>query len=380
MKKLTFLLSLAVLLLMGSCAKEDPFSIDSGDKVIYKFTAELPGYIDSKAIGDGLNANELFFWVFDEQYHELSALRQRNIAFDNTGHATVEVPLTPGHTYSFAFWAQNKDCEVYTPSTSFIEIDYYDEENNPYLANDDMRDAFYALKKDIKVSAEGETVQETIYLRRPFSQLNYGISLDAFEAIKAAGVDLTGAKARVHVSKAYTKFGLLQGQPIETIDNWDDPLFELNVMPNGVPNDKLESTVWWEDPEGENSHWITYQYVWLSFNYFLTYLQPLPEGVSDFDKITTYIEIETADGQTFTSPEFENITVIGNKRTNILFDFFTEDVTFDVVINNYLDEPDYNVDVNANQNSPSHRPNQWTPFLNSNANYNGITIPKYIFK
>ncbi len=378
MKKLTFLLSLAAMLLMGSCAKEDPFGGGDGDTVIYKFTAQLPGYIDSRAIGDGECADELFFWVFDENNHELSTLRQRNISFDDNRTATVEVPLTPGHTYSFAFWAQNKDCKVYDPSTSFIAIDYYDDEGNPYLANDDMRDAFYALERNITVSTDGETVQRQVTLHRPFSQLNYGISPDAFDAIKAAGLDLTNAKARVYVSEAYTKFGLLEGQPIETDDNWDEVIFELAPMPGGVPNDKLLMTVWEEYEDGENGHWVPYNYVWLSFNYFLTTI-PESDNPNDFSKIKTWIEIETTDGQTFKSDEFKEVPVKGNKRTNILLDFFTTDVTFNVIIDQNFDDY-YNVDLNINPVSSSQGNNPKAPLKSNIASYNGISIPTYIFK
>ena len=376
MKQLTILFSLAVLLLMGSCAKEDPFSIDSGDKVIVKYTAKLPDYIDSRGIGDAECVDQLFFWVVDEQNHELSALRQRNVSFDANKTATVEVPLTPGHKYSFAFWAQDKDCEVYNPSTSFIEIDYYDEEGYPYLANDDQRDAFYALETNIEVSTEGEMVQREVTLHRPFSQLNYAISPEAFQAIKDAGVDLTNAKARVYVSEAYTKFGLLEGQPIETGDNWDEVYFEFNVMPNGVPNDKLENAKWQDDPEGEGGTWVAYD--WLSFNYFLTTI-PESNNFDDFSKITTWIEIETADGQTFKSQDFENVPVKGNKRTNILADFFTTDVTFNIFISEYFEEPDHNVDVTVNPIAPSQGPNPKAPLKSNIASYNGITIPTFNF-
>ena len=363
MRKLTLLLSLAVLLLMGSCAKDEPAG--GADKVIYKFTAQLPGYIDSRAIGDKDVADELFFWVFDEKNHELSALRQHNISFNNQGEASVEVPLTPGHTYSFAFWAQNKDCKVYDPNnTNYINIDYYGTEG-PIVANDDYRDAFYALKKDIKVSAEGETVQETITLRRPFSQLNYGISREAFDAIKAAGVDLTGAKAKVYVSKAFMKFGLLEGEPIEQSDNYDYVEFELNVMPDGIPNDLLQN-VWWEDPDGENSGYRNY--VWLSFNYFLT-------TVKDPSLIDTYIEIETADGHSFKSPVFANKSVQGNKRTNIVTDFFTEDVKFNVVIDDNFDDYDHVVNLVSYQTiSPSQLLSVNDPNGNYFVNGNGEEI------
>ncbi len=345
MKQLTILFSLAVLLLMGSCAKEDPFSIDSGDKVIYTFTAQLPGYIEGRAIGDGENANELFFWVYDENNHELSALRQHDIAFNNQGNAQVEVALTPGHTYSFAFWAQNKDCKAYNPYNSDrITIDYWGDDENPVLANDDLRDAFYALKKNITVGTNGETVQETISLRRVFTQLNYGIHPDAYNAVIAAGVDLTNAKARVTVSKAYTQFGLLEGEPIETVDNFvEDLTFEFNVMPNGIPHDLLKR-VWWDnpDPDGQSGY---INYVWLSFNYFLT-------TVADESLIDTKIEIETQDGKYFESPIYDSRVVQGNWRTNILVDFFTEDATFNVVIDQNFDDYDYNVDVTT-QGVPS---------------------------
>ena len=346
MKQLTFLLSLAVLLLMGSCAKEDPFSIDSDEKVIYEFTAQLPGYIDSRGIGDGECADELFFWVYDENNHELSALRQHNIAFNNQGIAKVDVSLTPGHTYSFAFWAQHKDCKAYNPNNpDRIMIDYWGDDENPVLANDDLRDAFYAFKPNITVGANGETVQETISLRRVFTQLNYGIHPDAFNAIKNAGFDLTDAQVEVKVSKAYTQFGLLQGEPIETIDNYvggeDEEeylTFHLNAMPNGIPNDKLKK-IWWDnpDPNGQSGY---INYIWLSFNYFLT-------TVSTESLINTKIKIVTKDGRVFESPMFDSRVVQGNWRTNILVDFFTEDVTFNVVIDQNFDDYDHIVDVNA---------------------------------
>ena len=348
MRKLTLLLSLAVLLLMGSCAKDEPLSIDNGEKVTVKYTAQLPGYIDSRAIGDGKKANELFFWVFDENNHELSALRQRNISFNNSGQATVEVSLTPGHTYSFAFWAQNKECKVYDPYNSDrITINYWGM-NAPVIANDDLRDAFYALEKNITVNAEGQTIERTIKLRRPFSQLNYGISPEAFAAIKAAGFDLTNATAQVYISKAYTQFGLLQGQPIDTY-NWTPVSFDFNGMPKGIPNDILRDVWWLSDPDDEDSGELK-DFLWFSFNYFLT---TLPIGSNpNSSTIETYIVLKTADGRTFTSPTFSNIVVQGNSRTNILVDFFTEDVTFNVFIDQNFDDYDHVVNVTG-QSAPA---------------------------
>ena len=358
MKQLTILFSLAVLLMLSSCAKDDPFGIDSGEKVIYKFTAQLPGYIDSRGIGDGECADELFFWVFDENYQELSALRQHNIEFTNNGNATVEVPLIPGHTYSFAFWAQNKDCKAYDPNNSdHIQINY---KKKNTIANDETRDAFYALERDITVNAEGETVQRTIKLQRPLAQLNYGISPAAFDAIKAAGVDLTDAKATVYVNKAYTKFGLVDGEPVQMADNFAIPTFSANIMPNGIPNDILTHV------KGEDGKY--HDYIWLSFNYFLT-------TVSDPSLFETWIEIETTDGRKFKSPTISNRKVQGNHRTNIIADFFTEDVTYNVVIDQNFDDYDHVVDLVSYQTiSPSQLLNANNPDANYIVNGNGEEI------
>ena len=354
LKHLTLLTALAGLLLAtASCAKDDdPMA---GDKVMVTFVAQLPGAIESRYIGDGKKADELFFWVYDENNHELTNLRQHNIAFDYTGQATVQVPLTPGHTYSFAFWAQNKDCKVYNPNNSnHIEIDYWGDDENPVLSSDDYRDAFYALVDNITVSAEGETVNRNIKLRRPFAQLNYGISKEGFDAVKAAGVDLTGAKARVWVSKAYMKFGLLEGEPIETNDNFTEVTFEFNF--NDIPNEWLKN-VWYEAPDGEASG--LRNYIWLSFNYFLTTL-------SQQSLIDTKIEIETADGQVLGPYEFSDKGVQGNNRTNIVSDFMTEDATFNVIIDNNFDDYDHVVNlVSYSSIAPSQLPTLNDP----NGNY-----------
>ena len=318
-----------MLLATASCAKDDdPMS---GDKVMVTFVAQLPGHIDSRSIADGKKADELFFWVYDENNHELTNLRQHNIAFDNTGQATVQVPLTPGHTYSFAFWAQNKNCTAYDPNNSdFVQIKY-GTKKQPILSNDDYRDAFYALQKSIKVNSEGESVNKHIELKRVFSQLNYGISDAAFDAVKAAGIDLTGAKVRVTVSKAYTKFGLLAGEPVEMEDNYkEDLVFEFS----DIPTEKLKRVKF----VGEDGESIYIDYIWLAFNYFLT-------TVKSQSLIDTSIEIKTADGQVLGPFEFSSKGVQGNQRTNIVSDFMTEDATFNVVIDNNFDDYDHVVNL-----------------------------------
>lgn len=335
----------AMTLLATSCAQDEPGTL-GGDKVMVHFTAQLPGYIDSRAIAEGEKANELFFWVYDENKRELQNLRQHNIAFNaTTGMATVDVPLTPGHKYSFAFWAQSSDCKAYnTNNADCIEIAYWPTDEMPeVLANDENRDAFYARVDDVEVSAEGESINRTIKLQRPLSQLNYGISPASFQAMKDAGVDLTDAKVKVTVSNAYMKFGLLAGGPIEMEDNCTPIEFEYALTP---PLTEKLKKIWYEDPVNPRASGYR-DYIWLSFNYFLT-------TVADPSLIDTSIEIITKDNQHLGPFEFSSKPVQGNNRTNIVTDFMLEDVKFNVVIDQNFDDYDHVVNLVSYQNiSPS---------------------------
>ena len=83
LKQLTLLTALAGLLLAtASCAKDDD---PMAGKVPVTFIAHLPETIESRAIGDGSKANELFFWVYDENMREYVELRQANLQFPGCG-------------------------------------------------------------------------------------------------------------------------------------------------------------------------------------------------------------------------------------------------------------------------------------------------------
>jgi len=347
---LSLITVLTALLLLGtSCAKDDePMA---RDKVIVKYNTTLPGYIDSRAIGKAEHANELFFWVFDDQGHELKELRQHNISIDGQGHASVQVPLTPGRKYSFAFWAQNKEC-TYDPNNSDNVGITYGTRRKPVYSSDDLRDAFYALEKEIQVNADGEMVERSVTLHRPLAQLNYGISPAAFQIMKDAGVDLTGAKAKVTVSKAYKKFGLLAYDPIQMNDQFvTNTVFDFAEFP-----DEMLTEVLVEDPvTHEKRH---ENFIWLSFNYLLT-------TVSEPSLINTSIEIETKDGQKIGPIQVDNKHVMGYRRTNIILDLLNETV-FDVVIDDNFKDSDHVVDLVSYQEIA---PSQLLTLNNPSGNY-----------
>ena len=73
-----------------------------GDDMV-RFTIELPGNVDSRAISDGTKANKLTVAVYDDHGNELDKIR---VNMDIPHQTTVEFKLVKGQKYSFAFWAQ----------------------------------------------------------------------------------------------------------------------------------------------------------------------------------------------------------------------------------------------------------------------------------
>ena len=182
-KKILYLLSLAAMLFTATaCQQEEDPTVGKAKVTFIAELPDLPEHLDSRAIGDGDYANELFLWVYDDEGREIQGLRQRNIGFQGK-IARVTVYLTPGHTYGFAFWAQHKDLLSYLPGNSLIDMYYR------VNCNDETRDAFWNWIPNLEVSTAGEITQDIILVRR-LAQVNCGITLEAYQEAKRAGVDL----------------------------------------------------------------------------------------------------------------------------------------------------------------------------------------------
>ena len=308
MKKILFFGAM-VALLLGTAACSSDMEPSMGDDMV-RFTIELPGNIDSRAISDGLTANKLTVAVYDDQGNELSDIRVNK---DIPHQTTVEFKLVKGQKYSFAFWAQAEGAP-YTFDTAHktVNVSYENAKSN-----DEKRDAFYAYRADLTVTGP---MSETIYLYRPFCQLNYGAS-DYADAI-AAGV--TATKSAVTVNHAATAFNMVTGATTgDTTVTFTKELLPNEIKTEGDPNpDKLivEETA----------------YDWMAMNYFL-----VPNNQATIETSLALYEGDAEPAvREITVP---NVPVEKNHRTNILGNLFTEDVNFLVIIDERFDQPDYNV-------------------------------------
>ena len=303
MKKFLFFGAL-VAMLLGTAACSSDMEPTMGDDMV-RFTIELPGNIDSRTIADGLTANKLTVAVYDETGAELTQLKVNK---DIPHQTTVEFKLVKGQKYSFAFWAQAPNAPyTFDTATKTVNVDYANAKSN-----DETRDAFYAYRADLVVTGP---IQETIYLYRPFCQLNYGAS-DYNDAI-AAGV--TATKSAVTVNHAATAFNLETGATTGDVE----VTFTKEILP--------------DDPETLTVNETAYQ--WMAMNYFL-----VPNNQATIETSLQLYEGDAADPvRDITVP---NVPVEKNHRTNIVGNLFTEDVNFLVIIDERFDQPDYIRDLN----------------------------------
>lgn len=301
MKKILFFGMMAALLL-GTASCSSDMEPTMGDDMV-RFTIELPGNIDSRAISDGSKANKLTVAVYDDQGKELSDIRVNK---DIPHQTTVEFKLVKGQKYSFAFWAQAAGAPYnFDTANKTVSVSYTDAKSN-----DEKRDAFYAYRADMTVNGP---ISETITLYRPFCQLNYGAS-DYNDAI-AAGVKAT--KSAVTVNRAATAFNLETGATTGEV-------VPVTFTQEILPNDPATLTV-----EGN-------PYQWMAMNYFLV---PDNEAV-----ITTTLKLfEDGNANPVRDLTVYSVPVQKNHRTNIVGNLFTEDVNFNVIIDEHFDQPDYNV-------------------------------------
>ena len=300
MKKILFFGMMAALLL-GTASCSSDMEPSMGDDMV-RFTIELPGNIDSRAISDGLTANKLTVAVYDDQGHELSDIRVNK---DIPHQTTVEFKLVKGQKYSFAFWAQAAGAPYnFDTANKTVNVSY-----DGAKSNDETRDAFYAYRADVTVTGP---ISETITLKRPFCQLNYG-ARDYQDAIKAGVNAVTSA---VTVDHAATAFNLETG----ATDGDVKATFTQEILPNDPATLAVEDK--------------TYQ--WMAMNYFLV---PNNEAV-----ITTSLRLyEDGNANPVRDLTVYSVPVQKNHRTNIVGNLFTEDVNFNVIIDEHFDQPDYNV-------------------------------------
>ena len=275
---LRFAAAAALLVLVASCNKEASIA---EKELPVTMNITLPE-LGTKAIADGQKVNKVHCIVFRND-RLISHTDVTKTITMSAGQATYTTRLISGQTYKIAFWAEVADNPYYT-------VDY----------------ATSALD---------------VTLKRPFAQLNYGLSAadkalaDAISPIAKAEVSLDGG--------AYTKLNLLSGEV-------SAPATVPVVFASApvISSEKLKV-----QPAGTST--VT-EYEYLSMNYILVNQEVTPNATlklyDDSNAIVTTVNTSL-------------LPLKRNYRTNIVGNLISEPARINIVVDPTFNTPDKNTIV-----------------------------------
>ena len=307
MKKVILLSIAAVaMLLTASCQKDNLKGYEAGETAEVGFTIDLPVELTTKAIGDGSTATELYYSVFSQNGEYLQSLAQAAPVAVEGNTASLKLKLVRNYTYTLVFWAQAPDAPyTFDAETGVVTVDYAGD------ANDEARDAFCQVHT-FKVPDQA-SYDETVYLYRPFAQINFGAA--DLAPITELGLAM---ESTVAISGLADTYDMLNG----TVSGNATTALDLNTVPaQFTPAETLFV-------QGQ-------EYGYVSMNYVLA-------PVNAYKELANVTATFAYNGETV-EVDVPNVPFQRNYRTNIVGSFFTGDVTFTIIVDEEFNQPDYDM-------------------------------------
>lgn len=303
---LRFAAAAALLVLAASCNKEVSVS---EKEVPVTMNITLPE-IGTKAIADGLKVNKVHCIVFRNGNLISHSDVTKTITMSGK-QATYTTRLISGQTYKIAFWAEVADNTYYTVdyASATVTATYGS------VGNDENRDAFFNA---MEFTVTDATSALSVTLKRPFAQLNYGLSAadkalaDAISPIVKAEVSLDGG--------AYTKLNLLTGEV-------SAPATVPVVFASApvITSEKLKV-----QPAGATA---ATEYEYLSMNYILVNQEVTPNAT---------LKLYDASNALVTTVNTSLVPLKRNYRTNIVGNLISEPAQINIVVDPTFSTPDNN--------------------------------------
>ena len=313
MKKLVYwAMSLAAVFTAVSCQKEINY-LDGNTNVKFEVNA---GEIATKAIADGTNIDVLYWELYGADPKTASSPLGEGIVRDSDGNKTftVELKLVADQNYNIVFWAQVDGQNHYVvDDLRNVQINTYADEK----ANDETRAAFFAVYPFH--TENGSSINETITLYRPFSQLNFGATTYETSLNLVNNGRVKVESTAVTVTNIASSFNTLTGEG----EGEAAVTFAAAATPNldADQGNKLLSVA--DDT-----------YYWLGMNYLIV--------TGNADNVKVDMTFNTNMG--VVEHSVENVPVKENYRTNIIGNLLTTDAKFEVIVDEefegtYFGEP-----------------------------------------
>ena len=296
----------AGILLATSCQDDELGAVQSGNEATVSFTLGVEGGVQTRAISDGQAANRLVYAVFDEEGNRITTIAKvdKDVNFPTTENIT----LAKGQTYKVAFWAQNSATSAYVLDDDMnLTIDYTNSANN-----DENRDAFFKTET-FTVTGNAEI---NVVLKRPFAQINLGVTDTDWDAAVASGIEI--ATSKVVIKNAFTNMDLING----SVSGETEVVYDFGATPKSS-NEVLEVDL---DKDGTAE-----EYHYLSMSYILVDAQKSTLEDLDFTfHPTSGNDIVFGEG-------LNNVPVQRNWRTNIIGQILTGNIDFNISIDPIYD-------------------------------------------
>ena len=307
------------LFVAASCQKED-FGHDPGDYADVSFTADIPG-VATKAIADGTSVTTLHYEVYTVGANGLPEQEIYDATTPVTAPTTiVNVRLIKNKPYHVFFWAQNDTAPYGVDNLQAISVPYDDAS-----ANDESRDAFYAVVKNAKYST---AAAEKVTLVRPFAQVN--VATGDIEEVRRHGVPFTDATSTITVTNVATEFAPFTNVAKTAVNA------EFKVA--DVPGEKLLNI----GAENKSYDYLAMAYV----------LVPNASGAVDNTSVSDITAtVKTTGMDPDVTVSYEGATLKQNHRTNIIGNLLTTSADYMVEVDNKFTEPDNNHEL-ENVNTP----------------------------
>lgn len=296
----------AGILLATSCQNDELDAVQTGNEATVSFTLGVEGGVQTRAISDGQTANRLVYAVFDEEGNRITTIAKvdKNANFPITENIT----LAKGQTYKVAFWAQNSATSAYVLDDDMnLTIDYTNSANN-----DEKRDAFF---KTETFTVTGNA-QIDVVLKRPFAQINLGVTDTDWDAAVASGIEI--ATSKVVIKNAFTNMDLIDG----SVSGETEVVYDFGATPKSS-NEVLKVDL---DEDGTAE-----EYHYLSMSYILVDAQK--STLQDLD----FTFHPTSGNDIVFDEGLNNVPVQRNWRTNIIGQILTGNIDFNISIDPIYD-------------------------------------------
>ena len=329
-KLLLGMFAAAGMLFATSCSNDELDVVQSGNEAQVTFSLAAEGGIATRAISDGTGAKKLVYAVYNADGELIKTIANTDVngqivdnnAFDSGLTEKVTITLAKGQQYTVAFWAQNPNCTAYTTTDlKNVTIDYAG------LNNDETRDAFFKAET-FTVTGNADI---DVVLKRPFAQINVGVTEDDWNAAVASGIEIE--KSKVTIKNAATSINLLTGQ----VGGEQTVEYGFDIIPAQFATPETLNVDLNMDGTKES-------YVYLSMSYILANDETTGYAKATLDDLDFTFAPKSGNNINF-SEGLNNVPVQRNWRTNIIGKILTGDVTFNITIDPIYDGEHNNYDA-----------------------------------